>query len=134
VVVYSFLVAASPREEILIMNGQQNPTPERTVFSYDSKAQITVIPDRKLDPAKSTVALPHPETVPVTPPPCTFEHEREKGIFRLKWSDGEVEVFRDKPARYLVVEPDRKTGELKPVITRYYPTYLDLCREEREVR
>jgi hypothetical protein len=33
-----------------------------------------------------------------------------------------------------VVEPDRETGELKPVITRYYSTYLYLCREEREVR
>jgi hypothetical protein len=116
------------------VNGHQNPASERTTISYGSKAAITVIPDPNAHPAKSTVAQRRPETVPVTPPPYTFEHERERGIFRLKWSDVEVEVFRDKPTRYLVVEPDRETGELKPVITRYYPTYLYLCREEREAR
>jgi len=116
------------------MNGHQNPTPERTVSSYDSKARIIVIPDRNAEPPKARGAPPPSETLQMTPPPYTFEHEREKGIFRLKWSDGELEVFRDKPTRYLVVEPDRETAELRPAITRGYPTYLCLCREEREVR
>ena len=108
------------------MNRDQQPTPERTVFSYDSKARITVIAVANVDPGKNT-GPPPPfdlETPPRTPPPYTFEHEREKGVFRLKWSDGEVEVFRDKPTRYLVVEPDRETGELRAAITRGYPTYL----------
>jgi hypothetical protein len=38
------------------------------------------------------------------------------------------------PIRHLVVEPDPETGELKPVVERGSPTYLYLCREEREVR
>jgi len=116
------------------MNGHQYPTPERTVLSYDSKERLTVIPDPNVDPSKVKSSPPPLEAPQMTPPPYTFEHEREKGIFRLKWSDGELEVFRDKPTRYLVVEPDRETGELRPAITRGYPTYLYLCREEREVR
>ena len=63
-----------------------------------------------------------------------FEHDADKGIFRLNWPDGKVEVFRDKPVRHLVVQPDAETGEMKPVIKRGRPTYLYLCREEREVR
>jgi hypothetical protein len=63
-----------------------------------------------------------------------FEHDCQKGIFRLRPSDGEVEAFRDKPVRHLVVEPDAQTGEFRPVVKRGQPTYLYLCREEREVR
>ncbi len=47
--------------------------------------------------------------------------------------DGRVERFRDKPARQLMVEPDPVTGELLPVIKAGHPTYIYLCREEREV-
>ena len=50
------------------------------------------------------------------------------------WADGTVEVFRDKPARHLVVGPDPATGEMKPVLKRGNPTYLFLCREDREIR
>ena len=64
----------------------------------------------------------------------TFEHDKEKGVFRLRWSDGEVEVFRDKPVRHLVLEPDPETGEFRPVVKRGRPAYLHLSREEREVR
>lgn len=52
----------------------------------------------------------------------------------MRWSDGKVEVFRARPVRNLVLEPDRQTGELKPAIARGYPTYRFLCREEHEVR
>jgi len=67
-------------------------------------------------------------------PAFSFEHDAQKGIFRLSWPDGKVEVFRDKPARHLVVKPDPETGEIKPVLQRGQPTYLYLCREEREIR
>ena len=62
------------------------------------------------------------------------EHESHKGVFRLPWPDGKVEVFRDRPARYLVLEPDPETGRMRPVVRRGCPTYLYLAREEREIR
>ena len=70
---------------------------------------------------------------PVQEPPFVFEHDTQKGIFRLTWADGEVEVFRDRPARHLVVAPDPETGEMKPVVRRGRPEYLYLCREDREI-
>jgi hypothetical protein len=39
-----------------------------------------------------------------------FEHDKEKRVFRLTDAEGKTECIRDKPARYLVVEPDRETG------------------------
>jgi hypothetical protein len=74
---------------------------------------------------------PRPEK---TAPPWTFEHAKEKGVFRITWSDGETDAFRDNPTLFLVVEPDSKTGEMKPALTRGWPTFLYLCRQEREVR
>jgi hypothetical protein len=66
-------------------------------------------------------------------PTYRFEHDRENGVFRIRWHDGRVEVFRDKPVRYLVVEPDSETGDMTAVVKYRRPTYLYLCREEREV-
>jgi hypothetical protein len=68
-----------------------------------------------------------------SPPTYHFEHDRENGIFRIRWPDGRVEAFRDKPVRHLVVEPDPETGDVTPVAKYGRPTYLYLCREEREV-
>ena len=98
------------------MNPDEHPTPREFVRSCDSPGGVTTY------------------TYFVTAPPFSFEHDREKGIYRLTWSDGRVEVFRDKPVRYLVVEAVDESGELKPALTRGEPTYLYLCREEREVR
>jgi hypothetical protein len=47
--------------------------------------------------------------------------------------DGKRERLRDNPARHLVVEPDPKTGELRPVLKDDKPAFLHLCREEREL-
>jgi len=116
--------------EIPIMNRDQHRTAEGPVYSYDSEPRVTTFSYIVTDRGKTTGPLSSPET----PPPYTFDHDREKGVFRLKWFDGEVEVFRDKPTRYLVVEPDRETGQLRPAITHGNPTYLYLCREEREAR
>ena len=49
-------------------------------------------------------------------PTFAFEHDVPKGVFRLTWADGRVEVFRDQPVRHLVLEADAETGELKPVV------------------
>jgi hypothetical protein len=62
-----------------------------------------------------------------------FVHDKAKGVFVLTGPDGTTERFRDKPARYLVVEPDPDTGELRPVVKRGLPVYLYRCREEREL-
>ena len=64
----------------------------------------------------------------------SFQHDDRNGTFRLEWPDGAVEAFRDKPVRYLVVEPDETTGGMKPVLKRGCPTYLYLCREDPQGR
>ena len=69
---------------------------------------------------------------PPRPPAFTFSHDKEKGLYILTWADGRIEKFRDKPARRLSVEPDPKTGELRPVIRNGLPVIIYLCREERE--
>jgi hypothetical protein len=66
-------------------------------------------------------------------PTYQFEHDGENGIFRIRWDDGRLEVFPDKPVRHLVVEPNAETGDMTPVVKYGRPTYLYLCREEREV-
>jgi hypothetical protein len=63
-----------------------------------------------------------------------FVHDKARGLFILTKADGTLEHFRDKPTRYLVVEPDSTTGELMPTVKGGEPLYLYLCREEREAR
>jgi hypothetical protein len=63
-----------------------------------------------------------------------FEHEEAKGLFVLTRPDGTAERFRDKSARYLVVEPDADTGELRPAVKHGRPVYQYLCREEKELQ
>src|SRR5262249_23179249 len=60
------------------------------------------------------------------------EHDLEKRVYRLTGPDGKTEVFRDDVRRFLVVEPDRETGRMIPVIREGEPRILCLCREERE--
>ena len=112
------------------MNPDEHPAPDGPIFSYDSKAGITTYTYTVMDSGDTIDISIAPEKAPA----FAFEHEREKGVYRLKWPDGKVEVFRDRPTRYLVVEPDQKTGEMRPAIKRGQPTYLYLCREEREVQ
>ena len=66
------------------------------------------------------------------PPRYRFEHDPAARVFRLTAADGTVEAFRDNPTRYLCVEPDPESGEMRPVVKRGRPVYLHLCREERE--
>ena len=61
-----------------------------------------------------------------------FEHDTRRRLFLLTGPDGKTEHFRDNPTRYLVVEPDPQTGAMRPVIQRGQPSYIYLCREERE--
>jgi hypothetical protein len=117
------------------MNAAQQPRSVVVTFRYESENRLTAISgDRGADPSKS-LDLPQERLgYEQRTAPFRFERDAQKGIFRLEWADGVVEVFRDKPARHLVVEPDAETGEMKPVLKRGRPAYLYLCREEREVR
>src|SRR5262245_23994754 len=105
------------------MNPDPQPWPGVTTITYDTADRLTVV----RDPSGQGQDPPSP---PQQPPPkpraalFAWEHDREKGIVRITWPDGEVEVFRDKPVRYLVVEPDPETGEPKPVVQRGVPRYL----------
>jgi hypothetical protein len=63
----------------------------------------------------------------------TFEHDEERRVFRLTDAEGKTAYFRDKPARYLVVEPDSHSGEMRPATKYGEPVYLYLCREDHEV-
>ena len=62
----------------------------------------------------------------------SFTHEQARGLFVLTTKEGKIERFREKPMRYLVVEPDPETGELRPTVKYGEPVYLYLCREGRE--
>ena len=53
-------------------------------------------------------------------------------MFRLTDAHGNAECFRDKPARYLTVEPDRETAGMRPVRKYGKPQFIYLCREDRE--
>jgi hypothetical protein len=105
------------------MNRDEHTPPQGTDCSHDSTARLTARNYTLTDQGNAIERF----TWSVSPPPYTFEHDRENGVFRLKWSDGRVEVFRDEPARYLVVEADRQSGELRPAIKRGHPTYLYTC-------
>jgi hypothetical protein len=62
----------------------------------------------------------------------TFEHDKEKHVFRLSDAHGNTACFRDRPARYLIVEPDPQTGGMRPATKYGKPQFLYLCREGRE--
>jgi hypothetical protein len=70
--------------------------------------------------------------IPEDPGLFSFAHDRTKGVFIITKRDGSTELFRDNPVRYLVVEPDPQTGELRPTAKCGLPVYLYLCREQRE--
>jgi len=86
------------------------------------------------EPAESVTMVTH--VYHYDPEPDLFEpkHIEEKGVFAVTGPDGNAGYFRDKPARYLVVELDPETGQFVPVMKRRRPVLLWLCREERDVR
>jgi len=106
-----------------------SPSPICTTYTY-CDGRLIAITDaagrRELsgDPADQSL-----------PPPASFalEHDPEKRVLLLTGPDAKTEVFRDNPTRYLSVAPDPQTGEMKPVTKHGKPTYLWLCREERDV-
>jgi len=53
-----------------------------------------------------------------------FEHIEAKGLFALTDASGDTQFFRDKPVRYLVVEPNSQTGKFAPAVKNRQPRYL----------
>ena len=110
----------------------QRPTPE-AAYSYDDGTGK--VSRYSLSNSGELIAEAETYRYSVEPraSPVAFEHDKQKRLFILKWPDGKTERFRDNPARQLMVEPDPRTGEMRPVIKGGEPVYVYLCREEREV-
>jgi YD repeat-containing protein len=108
-------------------------------YSYDSGGRITYVHDSQ-DRTVGADSGGRRGPVPVKPSSRLFqwEHLKEKRLFALTDLDGgkadEPEYWRDNPTRYLVVEVDEETGDIKPAAKNRQPVYLWLCREEREAR
>ena len=92
-------------------------------YSYDSDARLSEL--HEVAPSEGSIYRHYALGPAPQNPAFEFTHDKDKGLFILTWSDGRVERFRDRPARQLMVEPDRETGAMRPV-------YVYLCREERE--
>ncbi len=65
------------------------------------------------------------------PQRCRFrvKHDRKKHVLRIAGPDGETAEFEDEPARFLVVQADAKTGEIRPSLIGGEPSVMLLCRE-----
>ncbi len=109
----------------------ETPSPDEriTTYVYDSNDRLIMTTERGTFVKVTTF------DDAAVPPAARFrfEHDSQKRVFVLTAPDGKTEHFRDNPTRHLVVEPDPETGAMRPVIKCGEPTYIYLCREEREV-
>jgi hypothetical protein len=101
------------------------------VYTSDRSGRLVAVEHLTPEPCRQLQAQ---QAASAGPPPSDWEHDPAARVFRLAADDGTVEVFRDNPTRYLCVEPDPKTGAMRPVRKLGRPVYLYLCREEREAR
>ncbi len=107
------------------------PEPLRSYsYTYDSGSRLVEM--REIARSEGSIDIGYACGPEPRNPPFQFVHDKDKGLFVLTWPDGRVERFRDRPARQLMVEPDRETGAMRPVIKWGQPVYVYLCREERE--
>jgi hypothetical protein len=63
---------------------------------------------------------------PPAEPEWLVQRDPEKGTLQLTGPDGKTEVFRGRVLRYLEVEVDQQSGELRPVIRDGRPRILCL--------
>ncbi len=65
------------------------------------------------------------------PPPLRsqVEHDEQRRLFRITGEDGKAPEFHYRPVRFLVVEPDPRTGKLEPAFSGGQPRVIYLCRE-----
>jgi hypothetical protein len=64
----------------------------------------------------------------------TFNHDPRKGPFALTGPERKTEHFCDRPAKYVVVEPDTETGEWEPVLNHDKLVVMYLCRRNARFR
>ena len=107
-----------------------SPLPACVTYTYSNDGRLLAVTDatgRREPPADM------PDSILPPRPSFTMTHDQVKRVYLLTGPDGKTEVFRDNPTRYLAVAHDPENGEMKPVMKYGRPTYLWLCREEREV-
>ena len=68
---------------------------------------------------ESVVTFTYNYEIPEHPRHFSFAHDPTRGLFTLTSPDGTTELFRDNAVRYLVVERDPQTGDLRPAAARY---------------
>jgi hypothetical protein len=108
-----------------------SPLPRITTYTYSMDGRLIGVTDDTGGGEKPADASHPPRLLPSS---FTSRQYPEKRVLLLSGPDGKTEVFRDNPTRYLSVAQDSETGEMKPVMKYGRPTYLWLCREEREER
>jgi hypothetical protein len=64
--------------------------------------------------------------------PDRIEHDPKKRTLRLTRQDGTAIAFRDQPMRFLVVEPDPRSGKLRPAVCMGKAKVVYLCPEMAE--
>jgi hypothetical protein len=69
---------------------------------------------------------------PAPAKPDRIEHDPKKRTLRLTRPDGTAIAFRDQPLRFLVVEPDPKSGKLRPAVSMGKAKVVYLCPEMAE--
>jgi len=119
-------------EEIDAMNSDQDSPRGKPGRSPGERARVDVSERVRPDGGRTTTCT-YSFDVDPRAKSCTFEHDKEKRVFRLTDAEGKSEHFRDNPVRYLVVEPDPETSEMRPARKHGRPKFMYLCREEREV-
>jgi hypothetical protein len=95
--------------------------PRLWIYEADPSAPPAAIPEERRLPAERLVHVQEAAgsgngsrstvyvySYEIPPTEFEFEHDVQKRAFRVRSSDGEVSVFRDRPVRYLVVRPDPK--------------------------
>ena len=125
------LFARFPHQEVDPVSSDSSSPKHDPCSSHGGEARLSQV--RHVTRDDGTAETWYKYLVEPDTPSFTFEHDKQKRLFVLTWSDGRTETFRDNPARLLMVEPDPETGEMRPVIRRGRPTYIYLSREEREL-
>ena len=117
--------------------GADSPPPgsetHRPNYGYDPLPRVTTVTYDSESPPPGSVEGRGGEAAKPPPPPFRWEHLPDKGLYALTLEKtGNTEFWRDRPTRYLVVQPDEETAGFEPVLKYGRPVYLWLCREERE--
>ena len=101
-----------------------------TTFVYDARSRLTEIQTPGQGGCDTVYRYDPPLPSPVQ---WQWEHLPDKRLYSLT-AEGKTDYWRDNPTRYLIVEPDKETGMMKPALKRRRPVYIWLCREEREAK